>query len=541
MSRLSRRSFIAAAATAAIASAAGGIYWWRRSPDTHTDHATPQIASAEPDPNFPNPLRLPGSDGWFGMLDVSSQLTIVGKSLMYPVIPGKAVSALGYQVESDGKTFINPILRVRSGAALRVKFWNALDETSIIHWHGLKVDANNDGHPHYAVPGGATYDYQFTVANRAGTYWYHPHPHGLTGKQVYRGMAGLFVVEDDEELVLRRQLDLTLGATDIPLVLQDRRLDADGTPVYAPDEQEWFHGYLGDQVLVNLTPRPYFNAATRIYRLRLLNASNARLYRLAFMHGGQHQLEFSIIGNDGGLLSRPYSAHEVFLAPAERVEVLIDLRSASVGDFVLLKSLAFDAMHAEIGGSTHAGGSHEHHGATDLPDGAEIDILKIHIERKIAYDRQIPQALSRIDPISTVDIKPRPITLDRARMQWRINGLSYDMTKTPIRASRNTVEVWEFRNVAQSMPHPMHIHGFQFQVLQRLGSPTQVGQLAITEQKLVPTDLGWKDTVLVWPGETVRVAVDFSHPFLGDQVYMLHCHNLEHEDRGMMLNFKVVG
>lgn len=129
--------------------------------------------------------------------------------------------------------------------------------------------------------------------------------------------------------------------------------------------------------------------------------------------------------------------------------------------------------------------------------------------------------------------------LDQSKGVWRINGLTYDVKATPIVVKRGDTEVWEIRNADRSMPHPMHVHGFQFRVLSREGSPEQQRRLAVAENGLAATDLGWKDTVLSWPGETVRLVTDFSHPFLGDQVYMVHCHNLEHEDGGMMLNLKV--
>src|SRR5262249_48373683 len=153
----------------------------------------------------------------------------------------------------------------------------------------------NDGHPHYAVAGGATYDYQFTVPNRAGTYWYHPHPHHFTGRQVYLGLTGLFVVEDAEELALRDALDLKLGATDIPLIIQDRTLDANGQIRFAPDSSGRFDGYRGAVVLLNGTPRPCLDTTTRVLRFRVLNGSNARTYRLV-LRQGESLLEFSVIG-----------------------------------------------------------------------------------------------------------------------------------------------------------------------------------------------------------------------------------------------------
>ena len=242
---------LAAGAGLAGAGLAGATWWWQRG--RLEEPLRPPEPPLPPDPAFPNALRVPGADAIYGVLDAQAATSIVARSVRHSVLAGRPASLLGYEVEHQGRTLLNPTLRARTGSRVNLTFWNALDDPGIIHWHGFKVDSNNDGHPHYAVPGGATYDYQFTIPNRAGMYWYHPHPHGLSGQQIYRGMAGLFIVEDAEELALRRALDLRPGATDIPLIVQDRRLDADGNPVFAPTGAERFHGYLGDQVLVNLT------------------------------------------------------------------------------------------------------------------------------------------------------------------------------------------------------------------------------------------------------------------------------------------------
>jgi blue copper oxidase len=124
--------------------------------------------------------------------------------------------------------------------------------------------------------------------------------------------------------------------------------------------------------------------------------------------------------------------------------------------------------------------------------------------------------------------------------RWLINGLSYEMGEYPIVARRGAKEIWEIHNAERNMPHPMHLHGFRFLVLGKTGSPEQVSRLAVDYDGRTVTDLGFKDTVLVWPGETVKVAIDFSHSFEGEQLYMFHCHILDHENAGMMLNVKVV-
>jgi len=536
---LTRRKLLAAAAAAGIGGlAAGFIRSHRPRPPAPPEPPLP------PDPAFPNPLRLPGGEKLFGIAEASGSFTLAAKAVEHEVLPGRRARVLAYEMEAGDRLLWNPVLRARTGTPLRIKFWNALAETSIIHWHGFLVDSNNDGHPNYAVPGGAIYDYHFTVANRAGTYWYHPHPHHLTGRQLHGGLASFFIVEDDEELALQKVLDLRLGETDVPLLLQDRRLDDDGGFRYAPADADRFHGWYGNETLVNWTRRPHFHAATRIHRFRILNGSNARIYRLAFRQGGK-PIDFTLIGTDGGLLDRPRTIKEAFLSPAERVDVLLDLRGAARGDAITLVSLPFDAMHEEVRGAlaAHAHGHETPKPAPDapVPDGAELELMRIRVAIRASYDRAVPQALSRIEPPAESPFSPRLVVLDQAGGRWRINGATYDPDATPITVRRDTVETWDIRNVRPAMPHPMHIHGFLSRAISRTGSPEQQRRLAVTETGLAATDLGWKDTVLVWPGETVRVTTDFSHPFPGDQVYMVHCHNLEHADGDMMLNLKVAG
>jgi len=522
---------LAAGAGAVGAGMAGGYWWWR---SKRSSEPLP------PDPAFPNALRLPGSDGLYGLLDAQGATAIVARPVRYPLLLGKPANLLAYEVERPGRALLNPTFRASTGARVNITFWNALEDPGIIHWHGFKVDSNNDGHPHYAVPGGATYEYQFVIPNRAGTYWYHPHPHGLSGYQIYRGMAGIFIVEDSDEIALRRALDLRLGATDIPLILQDKHTDADGNPVFEPTRTQRFQGYLGQRVLVNLTLRPHLDIASRVYRFRLLNASNSRIYRLAFRHG-ERLLNFAVIGTDGGLLDRPRTVKEAYLSPAERLDSLLDLRDAVRGDALTLVTLPVDSTRLQGASRNAVLGRQDalaRHGSP-VPEGAQMELMRIRIQKEIAYDRSAPSTLSKIEPLRPHTSPPRPITLDQRDGIWRINGLTYVARQTPIVVKRGAIETWEIRNLPPTMPHPFHIHGFLFQVYSRSDSPEHVRRIADPDTGLTAADLGWKDTVLVWPGERVRIAIDFSHPYLGDQVYLVHCHNMEHEDGGMMLNLKV--
>jgi blue copper oxidase len=517
--------------------------------------------------NFNNPLRMPGEDGVMGILNASdSPVRITAqKESVEVVVPGKRTELRAYRAERDGESYLNPTIRVRTGANFHAEFANDLDEETTVHWHGLHVDWRTDGHPFRPVAPGSTYRYAFPVHNRAGTYWYHPHPHGGTARQTYAGLAGFFLVDDEDEQRLVEALDLELGKTDIPLLIQDKVLDDDGNFLYEPDAMAVDMGYEGDVVLVNLTPTPYLEVSTRIYRFRLLNGSNARTYRLAFTKVGEEELlPYHVIGTDGGLLDRPQEVSEIFLSSAERADVLLDLSSFEIGEEVVLKSVPFDPMHhmghmhdMEHTGHTehmemghhHQMGHHMDHqmghqmGSARLPDGSEFYLLRLVVKERTDYTRRVPEILSEMPQPDLGDVDTRPITIsmttDDQGMRWLINGKTHRMDEFPIVVQRGVKEIWEIHNHEKSMPHPIHLHGFQFRILERVSTPEQVAHLVVDEKGRLVTDLGFKDTVLLWPGETVKCAMDFSHGFEGEQLYMFHCHILEHE-MGMMLNLKVV-
>ena len=507
--------------------------------------------------NFKNPLHLPGDDGLMGVLDASdAPVRFTAQKEGVEILPGKGAELLAYHAERDGETYLNPTIRVQKGKKLSAEFTNDLDEETTVHWHGLHVDWRMDGHPFHPVAPGATYHYSFPVQDRGGTCWYHPHPHGRTAIQTYSGLAGLFLVEDEDERRLAEALDLRFSETDIPLLIQDKVLDESGNVVYVP-------GVMQKVILINLTPNPYLEVGTRIYRFRLLNGSNSRTYRLAFTRAGADELlPYQIIGTDGGLLERPREATEVFLSPAERMDVLLDLSSFEVGEEIVLRSLPFDPMHQEHGTKMHGGMDHmehtghmdhmqtghhhhmDHHvSPTQLSDGSAFYLLKLVVAEEMDYSRSVPETLSRLPQLELGGATIRPITVsmttDDKGMQWLINGKTHEMDEFPIVVQRGAKEIWEIHNDEKSMPHPMHIHGFQFRVIERVGTPEQVAHLVVDEKGRLVTDLGFKDTVLVWPGETVKWLIDFSHDFEGEQLYMFHCHILEHET-AMMINLKVV-
>lgn len=531
--------------------------------------ATPDHSGHHPDPPEPSaaPSSKTGQASLYGLLRPEGRLDLTA-GLVPGLLPATGAAMLAYTARQNGSTWRNPVLVLRKGQEFRARLINGLDEPSIIHWHGLDGDWRQAGHPSYAVGPGGSYDYAFPVTNRAGTYWYHPHPHGLTAKQSYLGLASFFLVRDDEEEALARELDLRLGVNDLPIVLQDKRFDAQGGLVYAPDANDLAMGYLGSEVLANGARRPVLDADTRLYRLRLLNGCTARIFNLRVLLGRRAQ-PFTLLANDGGLLDAPRRLDAVFLAPGERVELLLDLRGLKPGETLTVANAPFDPMHQEgeghdahgggaaqtaqesghgTGHGTRHGAGHGSSSAPPLAEDAAYAILSLKVARVEAYDRSIPARLSALaergpTAQSAVDrgpVRRLDLALDRHNKRWTIAGLTYDMAASPLVVERRGVEAWEFVGAKDGMPHPMHLHGYFFRVTGRQGSPEQVRSRALDATGRLATDLGLKDTVLVWPGETVAVQVDFASPaYPGAQNFLLHCHNLEHEDQGMMLNVLV--
>ncbi len=493
--------------------------------------------------HFTRPLQLPREDGLLAYLDASTPRRFVAQSRDFAVLPGAPTSLWHYAAQVDGRALANPTLRVKRGESIDVELDNRLAEATTIHWHGFAVDEANDGGGLHPVKSGARARYRFEVRNRAGLYWYHAHPHMRTGMQVQRGMAGLVVVEDDEELALHKQLGLVRGETDLALMLADKQVGADHSILYREDGAD---DWVGNAMLVNWTAEPYLDVTPQLYRLRLANASNARLLRLAFVQQGGGVLPFHLVGTDGGLLAETWRIEDVFLAPAQRVDVLVDFGKLAPGARVRLRSLAYDAMEndEDESGELAADPMGDHPGAIAM--GHPLDLMEMRVgeAKERSVRRMLPRKLSSLAP--TPDTKGWPVRKFRLSMDaqgdWFINDWNFHKTghRNVFEIKRGSRETWEIYNAIKSMPHAMHLHGFQFRVLSRSISPPDVRAKQVAPGGLSPQDLGVLDTVVVWPGETVRIALDFAQPFRGAQRYMFHCHNLEHEDKGMMVTFAVV-
>jgi blue copper oxidase len=462
--------------------------------------------------------------------DPDVEIRLVAKPDVEQIFPGPLTDIWRYQGEilkgpsdtliSLPNSYLGPMFRVKSGTRLRVHFDNFLPEKSIVHWHGLHVPDHADGHPRLAVEGGETYVYNFRVMDRAGTYWYHPHPHGRTGPQVYQGLAGLFLINDDGEA----SLDLPMGEKDLPLVIQDRVFNSENQLVYdTAGMMSQMVGMLGDEILVNGLSDYRLDVERTAYRLRLMNGSNSRIYKVAWEDG----TPLTVIGTDGGLLETPVVRSYVTLAPAQRIDLWVDFGSWEPGTNLKMVSLPSSAP-----GSTRP-----------------FPIFSIFIQDTERQTASLPSILTQhqtLDAAQAVNAgAPRRFSLQMGMgMRWTINGRQFDMKEVAKdeHVRLGDIEVWDFINQGSagmgmgmmSQPHPMHVHGLQFKILGRQVDPAEAGGYDSLKDGFV--DEGWHDTVLVMPGERVRIVMKFED-FTG--LYLYHCHNLEHEDMGMMRNYQV--
>jgi FtsP/CotA-like multicopper oxidase with cupredoxin domain len=410
----------------------------------------------------------------------------------------------------------SPLLRIARGDTFSARMENGIEDPLVLHWHGLTAPDDMDGHPRLAVPTGASYDYRFEVTDRAGTYWYHSHTHHMTGRHTYRGIAGLLIVEDDVE---EAAAGMPPRERELALVLQDRRLGPDGVPIYEPVGPSMMNGFMGPEALANGMLDAFHEVEPAVYRARILNGSNARVFRLGRSDGRPVHL----VANDGGFLERPFELPWVDVAPAERVELLLDFRDAGEGARVTLRSLPFEFPGGMMGGGMMGGMM-----AEAYQQGRPLDLLDFVVRGRTSDPGTLPSSLPTMPalPDPAASVRERRFEFNSRMMMHDINGQAYEMDRIDTEVPFGDTEIWTLVNDA-NYPHPVHLHATHFRVLDRVGGRAEI----------YPWETGRKDTVLVLPGERVRVAVRFTaHRGL----YLLHCHNLEHEDHGMMQNVLVV-
>ncbi len=407
--------------------------------------------------------------------------------------------------------FPGPTIVAKRNRAVSIRHMNSLpmshgehgagDMSSMlpaVHLHGAEVAPENDGHPNDGIPfGGGTRDYHYPNQQRACALWYHDHTHGRTGEMVLKGLAGLYLLRDAS---VEAKLRLPTGAREIPLIIQDRSFAADGKFIYTLDSQTLEMGFQGDNLLVNGVVQPFLKVDTALYRFRILNGSNARIYKLALSNGDP----LIMIGTDGGLLQRPKEVARFEIAPSERYDIIIDFRKLPVGSQVILQNL---------------NGS-----------GSTAEIMRFDVAKRVKETKKVPAFLQPWEELPEEQaVTLRDFNLARqtvnGTLTWTLNGQAYDSANPPLaKPVVDSIEYWRFNNPTNH-PHPMHLHLVQFQVVNIDGVPQE------------PAEFGWKDTVVVPPTSQVTILAKFSK-YTGR--YVFHCHNLEHEDFAMMGEFEVV-
>jgi FtsP/CotA-like multicopper oxidase with cupredoxin domain len=445
---------------------------------------TQSTAIAPPTTDFSHPPVLKNASSQPGVVEVS--LTAAPARLTLK--PGVSTDVFAYNGSTPG-----PTLELNEGDRVIVHFQNSLPEPTTIHWHGIHLPASQDGSPFDPVAAGGKRDYTFTIPRgSAGTYWYHPHLHHRTGYQIAKGLVGAIIVRAPDD-------PLPKTMSERLLILTDQRFRPDGS-IDLPEPQSMQHridfenGREGDVLFVNGRTLPrLLMKPNEVQRWRVINASAARVYRLSIP-----KQTFLHVGSDGGLFEKPVEVSEIVVANAERVELLVR-GSGTPGTLTTLQSLPYDRYIPQ----------------TRPKDWNRArDLLAIQVTRDApAAPMSIPTTLRPVPLLDTSRVTTRRVV---TFSQGMINNRHFDMTRVDYTAKLGATEIWKVENLV-GMDHPFHMHGFQFQVIERNGKPQPFNS--------------WKDVVNVRRQETVRFVVRFDD-FPGK--WMFHCHILNHEDQGMM-------
>ncbi|MFI9330111.1 multicopper oxidase family protein [Kitasatospora sp. NPDC052868] len=494
-------------------------------------------------PAFQVPLPVPAVLAPVGTSGGVDRYEITQRETTAEILPGVRTPLWTYE-----GTFPGPTIESRRGRPVTVTHRNELPVPTVVHLHGGRTPADSDGYPTdlllpegwpsaahgsgaghdgarvhggtaamdgmsgmsdpRAVEARLTRDYTFPLDQRPTLLWYHDHRMDFTAPAIWRGLAGLHIVRDDAE----EALGLPSGRRELPLMIVDRVFSADGTLAYPsldptlrerPGVREpYLAGVLGDVILVNGAPWPVHEVDAARYRLRILNASNARHYELEAVDDDGRRLDLVQVGADQGLLAAPVVHRRLPIAPAERYDVVVDFAAVPVGGLVRI--------------------------VNRLGTGRTREVMAFRVARKAADDSRIPRTLSDDLPVwrRTDAVRVRDFSFRAGRMNgghgWLIGGLPFDPARTDVTVRLGDVEVWR---LVADVHHPVHLHLVGFQVLSRGGRPP------------LPHDAGLKDTVSLRPGESAEIITRFDG-YRGR--YLFHCHNAEHEDMGMMANLELV-
>ncbi|MDQ6597606.1 multicopper oxidase family protein [Bacillus salipaludis] len=433
--------------------------------------------------HFDHPLKIPqllkptiSSDG-----TKHFQLTMQSGSTEF--LPGKKAKTWGLN-----GSYLGPTIKVSRGDHVSFDIVNHLEVASTLHWHGMKLPAVMDGGPHQMIEAGETWSPHWTIDQPSATTWYHPHVHGKTAQHVYRGLAGMFIIDDKDS----KKLPSNYGVDDFPLIVQDKMFTKDGQ---LSEKDDTTYGTLGNEILVNGTYDPFLKITASQVRFRLLNASNARAYNFGFTDGRS----FKLVANDAGLLQKPVTLKRFKLSPGERAEIVVEFKP---GEKTVLHSY-------------NSGGE---------IDRGEFDLLKMDAASKLTESAPLAGQLSTVPPIEVP--KNAKLRQFKMTMDSKINDKKMVMDRIDEIVPAGAKEIWEIDNFGSS--HNFHIHDAAFRVLD------------INGQKPPEYERGRKDTVFIPNGATVRLAVEFVNFADPKHPLMYHCHLLKHEDSGMMGQFLLV-
>ena len=457
--------------------------------------------------NLPIPPLVNGSDGSLVKLKIQK-----GE---WGFKPESKTQTLGFNLD-----YLGPTIRVRRNNELNLHYFNTLSENVAVHGHGLHVPGDVDGGPQLKIAPGEIWQPTLSIDQQAATCWYHSHTHGKTGEQVYRGLAGMIIIDDDyaDSLSLPR----SYGVDDLPIIIQDRTFNSEGQLEYSlHDASE--DGWYGETVVINGAINPVKKVPAGKVLLRLLNGANARFYIVKFLDNRT----FYKIATDGGLLSSPVPLTSMEMAPGERCEIIVDLEDFNSAYLLTLFEDVFEDEEGLIG---YLSGLF-----TPDPPLPPPSLTLIPDRTLSAHTDPLPQQLNAIiRPAESEIINTREFFLemqddgnhsDHMSMDMTINNVAMDMNVINERVKKGVWERWRIR--ANQGAHPFHVHGCSFLIENMEGAPVSDDQS------------GWKDIVVVDDDDWSEIIVRFDHIATDKFPYMYHCHILEHEDRGMMGQFTV--
>ena len=461
---------------------------------------------------------------------------------------GKTATTWGYN-----GSLLGPAIQLEQWKPATVKISNSLAEETTVHWHGLEVSGDVDGGPQGVIQPGASRTVSFTPTQRAATCWFHPHQHGKTGHQVAMGLAGLVLIDDEDtrKLMLPKQW----GIDDIPVIMQDKKFTAAGEIDYQLDIMSAAVGWFGDTLLTNGIQYPQHAPPRGWVRLRLLNGCNARSLTIA----ASDKRALYVIASDGGLLAEPVQVSELPMLMGERFEVLVDVRDGKPFDLVTLPvtqmgmavapfDKAVPILRVQPVGIPGSGTLPDSLASMpELPSQDGLTQRKLQLSMDPMLDMMGMQALMKKYGNQAMGGMDHGNMMGHGSMKMdhggmgnmnhgtggfdfhnanRINGKAFDMNEPMFAATKGQYERWVISGEGDMMLHPFHIHGTQFRILRENGQAPAAHRT------------GWKDTVRV-EGGVSEVLVKFDHEASKENMYMAHCHLLEHEDTGMMLGFTV--